>query len=60
MDKISKGSKGACWDCNFMDMSGVYFPGRCTWFREVKKEEPKEIPSEKVNTGCGLFSPKER
>lgn len=41
-----------------MDLSGIYFPGRCNWFKDVKKEVAKEIPADKVDKGCGFFSPK--
>jgi len=50
--------KGSCWDCKFMDLSGSFFPGRCNWFKEIKKEEPKEIPGNKVDTGCKFFTSK--
>ena len=47
-----------CWDCKYMDLSGAHFPGRCMWFKEVKKEQPKEIPGSKVDSGCKFFSSK--
>lgn len=50
-----KQRKGKCWDCKFMDLSGIYFPGRCNWFKEVKKEDPREIPGERVDHGCKFF-----
>lgn len=52
--------KGNCWDCRFVDLSGIYFPGRCNWFKEVKKEEPKELPPERVDRGCQFFEPAEK
>jgi len=48
-----------CWNCVYFDMSGVYFPGRCNWFKDVKKEEPKEIPGKVVDIGCKFFSSKD-
>jgi len=51
------GSEINCWNCKYIDLSGVYFPGRCTWFKEVKELEPKEIPGDMVDVGCKFFSP---
>ena len=53
----NRSSKRNCWDCKFIDMSGIYFPGRCNWFKEVKNEAPKEIPGNMVDKGCGFFKP---
>ena len=48
----------SCWDCKYMDTSGICFPGRCSWFKEVKNEKPREIPGSRVGIGCNFFQMK--
>lgn len=56
---VNTESVATCWNCVYFDLSGVYFPGRCNWFRDVKKEEPKEVPGNLVDIGCKFFTTKE-
>ena len=47
------GEDKSCWTCDYQDLaSGITFLGFCTWFERNGKGENKEIPPDKVDSGC--------
>ena len=57
-DKI-KNEKN-CWGCDYQQIAGDTFLGKCTWFSKHKQEKDKEIPSEMVDIGCKYYAPRSR
>lgn len=55
-DKIT--NEKSCWNCNYQQIAGVPFFGKCTWFSKHKKGEDKEIQSETVDVGCKYYTPR--
>lgn len=50
-------SEQNCWNCGKVMLGGVYFPGRCSGFKdkEGKPLPPREIPARIVDDGCLLW-----
>jgi len=53
-------SERSCWVCNYQQIGGDTFLGKCTWFSKHKREKDKEIPAERVDTGCKYYIPRTR
>lgn len=54
--KIAAGrSKESCWDCNYQQIAGDTFLGKCTWFSKHKREKDKDITPKVVDVGCKYF-----
>lgn len=47
-----------CWGCNYQQIAGDTFLGKCTWFSKHKREKDKDITSKVVDTGCKYFVPR--
>jgi len=47
-----------CWNCKYQNIDNDTFLGLCMWFKIHKSDQPKDIPSEKVDIGCRFFEPK--
>jgi len=57
-DKIK--NEKSCWICNYQQIGGDSFLGKCTWFSKHKREKDKEIPPERVDVGCKYYTPRSR
>lgn len=44
-----------CWTCKYQQTGGGTFLGWCLWFKEVAKEQAREIPGEVVDHGCDQY-----
>jgi hypothetical protein len=49
-------SKKNCWDCNYQQIGGDTFLGKCKWFSKHKQEKDKEIPPKTVDIGCKYYT----
>lgn len=47
--------KRSCWDCNYQQIAGDTFLGKCTWFSKHKQEKDKDITPKVVDVGCKYF-----
>ena len=56
---MEKTKETSCWNCAYQHLGGNTLTGRCHWYLEVKKQEPKEIPADIVDVGCKLFVKKD-
>ena len=57
MDDKIKNEKN-CWDCNYQQIGGDTFLGKCTWFSKNKQGQDKEIPPKTVDVGCKYYTPR--
>jgi len=48
-------SEKNCWFCNYQQIAGDTFLGKCTWFSKQKHQQDKEIPPDIVDVGCKHF-----
>lgn len=48
-----------CWNCNYQQLAGDTFLGKCSWFTKHKGGKAKEIPSDVVDVGCKHFVQRE-
>jgi len=55
MDDKTKNEK-SCWNCNYQQIGGDSFLGKCTWFSKHKQGEDKEIPPKTVDVGCKYYA----
>jgi hypothetical protein len=49
-------SEKSGWDCNYRQIAGDSFLGKCTWFSKYKQEKDKEIPPKTVDIGCKYYT----
>lgn len=53
-------SKHNCWNCGYIILGGLCFPGACAWFVDVKKDAiAKQIPADIIDVGCVHWKEKE-
>ena len=56
---MEKSNEKSCWNCTYQHLGGTTVIGRCYWFKEIKNQEPKDIPEDRVDVGCKLFVKKD-
>ncbi len=45
----------SCWNCNYQQIGGDTFLGKCSWFSKYRQEPDKEIPADVVDVGGKHF-----
>lgn len=45
----------SCWNCDYQQIGGDTFLGKCTWFSKHNHEKDKDIPPNIVDIGCKHF-----
>lgn len=46
-----------CYSCRWVAIGGIYFPLGCAWFPKHDKGETKDVPPDKIMTGCKFYEP---
>jgi hypothetical protein len=59
-NKIAAAERGiSCWNCDYQQIAGNTFLGKCTFFSKHRRKEDKEIPPKVVDVGCKHFVQRE-